>query len=70
MARVNSGLLSEGGGYSPEVTHNGLEATQTFETGRHDLVISDLAMPGISGAEVARRIKEISPATPALLLTG
>jgi two-component system OmpR family response regulator len=69
MARVNSGLLSEGG-YSSEVTHNGLEATQTFETGRHDLVISDLAMPGISGAEVARRIKEISPATPALLLTG
>lgn len=69
MARVISGLLSEGG-YSPEVIHNGLEADRAFSAGRHDLVISDLAMPGISGAEVARRIKEISPATPILLLTG
>ncbi|MBT3821173.1 MAG: response regulator [Nitrospinaceae bacterium] len=69
MARVISDLLSEEG-YSPHVIHNGLEATQAFEAGRHDLVISDLAMPGISGSEIARRIKEISPSTPVLLLTG
>lgn len=69
MARMISELLSEGG-YSPTVIHNGLGATRAFSASRHDLVISDLAMPGISGAEIARRIKEISPATPVLLLTG
>jgi CheY-like chemotaxis protein/anti-sigma regulatory factor (Ser/Thr protein kinase) len=35
-----------------------------------DLVITDLGMPGMDGREVARTIKEISPRTPVVLLTG
>ncbi|MEE9256736.1 MAG: response regulator, partial [bacterium] len=69
MARVVRDLLEEGG-YTVEAVHDGATAVRAFSDRLHDLVISDLAMPGMSGAEVARRIKEISPATPVFILTG
>jgi len=39
--------------------------------GRHfDLVFSDIVMPGMSGLDLARRLKERLPAQPILLATG
>lgn len=35
-----------------------------------DVVISDLGMPYVDGREVARLVKQESPATPVILLTG
>ncbi|RMG94275.1 MAG: response regulator, partial [Candidatus Dadabacteria bacterium] len=35
-----------------------------------DLVITDLKMPGISGLEVLRRVRERWPATEVVLITG
>jgi PAS domain S-box-containing protein len=35
-----------------------------------DMVITDLGMPYVDGRKVAQAIKEISPATPVVLLTG
>jgi signal transduction histidine kinase/ActR/RegA family two-component response regulator len=35
-----------------------------------DLVITDLGMPELDGRELAQRIKEISPKTPVIMLTG
>jgi len=37
---------------------------------RPDLVIVDFAMPGMSGAEVARQVREIDGALPILIVTG
>jgi signal transduction histidine kinase/ActR/RegA family two-component response regulator len=37
---------------------------------RFDIVITDLGMPQVDGRKVAAAIKEISPATPVILLTG
>ena len=34
------------------------------------MVLTDLGMPGMSGWEVCRRIKEISPHTPVGMITG
>ena len=34
------------------------------------VVITDLGMPHGDGREVARAVKEVSPATPVILLTG
>jgi CheY-like chemotaxis protein len=38
--------------------------------GKPDLVLTDLMMPGIGGAELARRLKERWPALPILLMSG
>lgn len=35
-----------------------------------DVVITDLGMPYVDGREVARRVKEMSPKTPVVLLSG
>lgn len=57
-------------GYRVLVTHNGREALQIFEQGGIDLVLSDLVMPDMDGAELVKRIKELSPETPAILFSG
>lgn len=35
-----------------------------------DAVITDLGMPGIDGRQVARRVRELAPGTPVIMLTG
>ncbi|MGQ9520980.1 MAG: response regulator [Candidatus Fervidibacter sp.] len=35
-----------------------------------DLVVTDLGMPKVSGAEVVQKVKEISPNTPVIVITG
>ena len=46
------------------------EALEIFRQGGIDLVVSDLTMPRMDGNELARRMKEISPEVPILLLSG
>jgi CheY-like chemotaxis protein len=49
----------------------GIEAfRKAGDGGRFALVITDLGMPYIDGRKVASAIKETSPATPVILLTG
>jgi CheY-like chemotaxis protein len=35
-----------------------------------DLVVTDHAMPGMTGVELARRLREVAPALPVVLATG
>ena len=49
---------------------NGEEGISHFKKGNFDLVITDLGMPGMSGWQVAKAIKEMDPQTPVILLTG
>jgi len=47
------------------------EAAKTDSTVRpYDLVFTDLNMPRASGADVTRRVKELSPDTPVYVVTG
>ncbi|PKK84945.1 MAG: hypothetical protein CVT49_01970 [candidate division Zixibacteria bacterium HGW-Zixibacteria-1] len=57
-------------GYTIYTARNGHDGIRIFETRRPDIVISDLAMPEISGWEVASRVKAISPETPVIIITG
>jgi GAF domain-containing protein/ActR/RegA family two-component response regulator len=57
-------------GHAVTVAGSGREGLIRFETGRYDLVLTDLGMPDLNGWEVARSIKATRPATPVLLLTG
>ena len=57
-------------GYEAMVVNNGEEALDAFFSGDYDLVISDVYMPGISGQEVARAVKEAKAEVPVILITG
>ena len=46
------------------------EAIEVFRQGGIDLVLSDLTMPRMDGNELARRMKEITPEIPILLVSG
>lgn len=69
FAQVMVEMLTECG-HAVCVARSGREAIERFETGRHDLVFTDLGMPGMSGWDVARAIKGMEPGTPVVLLTG
>jgi PAS domain S-box-containing protein len=51
---------------------NGVEALQTLKTRDcdYDLMISDYAMPHVSGTEFLREARELCPGAPALIITG
>jgi len=51
---------------------NGLEALQRFRAAAppYDLVLTDLMMPGLSGAGLAHAIVELDPSMPVLLMSG
>jgi CheY-like chemotaxis protein/anti-sigma regulatory factor (Ser/Thr protein kinase) len=53
-----------------ETATNGHEAISKYKSQKFDLVVTDKAMPGISGDMLAASLKDISPETPIILLTG
>jgi len=63
-------LMLETRGYRVLACSNGQQALETFKQGGIDLVLSDLQMPGLDGAELVDRIKDISASTPAILFSG
>jgi signal transduction histidine kinase/ActR/RegA family two-component response regulator len=59
-------VITAGGGLAGlEAFSEAREAQRPF-----DLVITDLGMPYVDGRQVASGVKELSPSTPVLLLTG
>jgi CheY-like chemotaxis protein len=49
---------------------DGHKALEEFRRDSYDVVITDRAMPGMGGDEVAARIKKDAPQTPVIMLTG
>jgi PAS domain S-box-containing protein len=59
-----------GDGHHVTPAANGDEGLALFQAGTFDLVITDLAMPGLTGDRLAAAIKAFSPHTPVVLSTG
>jgi len=59
-------------GYRVTAVANGPEALKTFRENPEDfdLVITDMTMPGMTGAELSREILKIKPGFPIILCTG
>jgi two-component system cell cycle sensor histidine kinase/response regulator CckA len=59
-------------GYRVTAVANGPEALKTFRENPDgfDLVITDMTMPGMTGAELSREILKIKPGFPIILCTG
>jgi DNA-binding NtrC family response regulator len=63
-------LLLERCGYQVTSSTSGEEALTQLQETRFELVISDLLLPGISGIDILKQIKEDSPQTGVILITG
>ena len=58
-------------GYEAALAGNSSEALRTFsESDDIGLVLADIVMPGLSGFDLARRVKALRPEVPVLLMTG
>ena len=59
-------------GYQVTTFSNGVQAWEEFQDhpGQFDLVITDMTMPYMTGAELAQKILGIRPAMPIILCTG
>jgi CheY-like chemotaxis protein len=64
------GDILESAGHSVVLLGDGAEAITRFAAERFDLVVTDLAMPRVSGWQVARAVKQIAPQAPVFLVTG
>lgn len=58
------------GGYAVDTAADGFDALQKFRRERFLMVITDLKMPKMSGLEVLKEIKRISPKTPVIMVTA
>ena len=65
-------MFLKGCGYDVVTAEDGEEALKAFAEAPQtiQLVISDVVMPGIQGPQLVRSIKNLSPSTAALLMSG
>ncbi|KWH08459.1 hypothetical protein WT59_21845 [Burkholderia territorii] len=57
-------------GHDVDIAEGGGAALYRFDEARHDLVITDLNMPGMDGTTLARCLRAQTPAIPIVILTG
>jgi PAS domain S-box-containing protein len=65
--------MLQGKGHRVELSGNGEEALAKYKTGKYDVILMDVQMPGIDGIETANRIKKIDGTdnhTPIIALTA
>lgn len=63
-------ILLQTRGYKVASYARGEEALERFTQGGIDLVIADMTMPGLDGPQLIAKIKELSPGTPAILISS
>jgi DNA-binding NtrC family response regulator len=57
-------------GYQVEAVGSAEPALELFEEGFYDLIISDIILPGITGIELLKRVKEIHPEQIVIIITA
>jgi CheY-like chemotaxis protein len=57
-------------GHRVTTAESGEKGIAAFRNGRFDVVFTDLGMPGMSGWDVARQVKQLDPKSLVVLITG
>lgn len=57
-------------GYSCETAADGFKGLGRFADFEPDLLLTDLKMPGMDGVELLRRVRELSPGLPVIVMTA
>jgi CheY-like chemotaxis protein len=63
-------LLLETDGHAVMVASDGLQGVKLFETGKFDLLIIDIFMPGMDGLETMRHVHQQRPDIPVIVISG
>ena len=70
LSQLGLGDVLQTSGHRVVVLADGAEAIAQFRAEPFDLVFTDLAMPRVSGWQVAQAVKETAPAVPVAIVTG
>jgi CheY-like chemotaxis protein len=57
-------------GYRVSVAYSGPDALKAFAADTPDLVITDYKMPGMNGDELLRRLRDVHPGLPAVMISA
>jgi CheY-like chemotaxis protein len=57
-------------GYDADVAADGIEGLALFERGTYDMVLTDLAMPNVTGLDVVAGVRDRDPSIAVILFTG
>ncbi len=63
-------LLLSGAGYQVETAHSGEDALKIMAKTPFEVVITDLFLPGVNGIDILKKVKDDSPSTNVILVTG
>ncbi len=69
LRRVQEYQLTKAG-FVVTTCADGKAALDEFCENLHDLVVTDIRMPGLDGLELLERLRAISPETPVIVITG
>jgi CheY-like chemotaxis protein len=68
--RMLLGDLLSAWGYDADVAADGVEGLALFGRGTYDAVLTDLAMPNVSGLDVVAGVRDRDPSVAVILFTG
>ncbi len=57
-------------GFRVTTAENGQQGLKFIEDDEFDIILTDLQLPGLSGIEIVKRSKELSPETEIIMVTG
>jgi DNA-binding response OmpR family regulator len=57
-------------GYLVDIAYDGAAGLSMLENGAYDLALLDIMLPGLSGTEITRRVREAEDNTPIIMLTA
>jgi DNA-binding response OmpR family regulator len=60
----------EADGHEVSVAEHGEDAFKLITENRFDLVVTDIFMPKVDGVDLLKRIKQVSPQVPVILVSG
>jgi two-component system, NtrC family, response regulator AtoC len=69
LARAIKAFMDQAG-YQAEVAGDAEQAIELLPSLRPDVVFTDVRLPGMSGIELLRRIREFDPAIPVIIMTA
>src|SRR2546427_4211371 len=69
LARSAKAFLADHG-YEAEVATSGEKAMELLENLQPDVVFADVRLPGMSGLDLLKRIRQFDPVIPVIMLTA